>query len=206
MLNTADTRHFTGPALCFGKKLFGVDGKPLIVDKPSLLARYEALRRKEFDSLTSLLDTLGKIDGLPADQMNQARDALFHADHPFLIALIGAFNTGKSSLINALIGKSILDVGAIPTTTKIAILRHGPSIQRSQSGDVATIFYPAPLLEQVSLVDTPGLASVVKTHGEVTRRVLHRADLVLMVMMATQAMSASDVEYLRSLRAYGKRV
>jgi len=178
----------------------------VILDKPSLLARYEIFRRKEFERLTALLDTLGQIDGLPADQMDQARDALFHADHPFLIVLIGAFNTGKSSIINALVGEPILSVGATPTTQKIAILRHGTTVQRSQAGEVETIFHPAPLLEQVSLVDTPGLESIYKAHDEVTRRFLHRADIVLMVMMATQAMSASNVEYLQSLRAYGKRV
>jgi small GTP-binding protein len=182
------------------------DETQVIADRPSLLARYEALRRKEFERLTSLLDTLGKIDGLPADQMDQARDALFHADHPYLIVLVGAFNTGKSSMINALIGKPVLDVGATPTTTRIAILRHGPVSQRLSAGEAETVFDPAALLEQVSLVDTPGLDSVFKAHDEITRRFLHRADLVLLVMLATQAMSASSVEYLQSLRAYGKRV
>jgi small GTP-binding protein len=180
----------------------------LIADKPGLLARYETLRRKEFACLTGLLDTLGKIDGLPAEQMDQARDALFHADHPYLIVLMGAFNTGKSSIINALIGQPVMDVGAIPTTTKIAILRFGtaPAVQRSLSGDVETVFFASPLLEQVSLVDTPGLDSIFKAHDETTNHFLHRADLVLMVMLATQAMSASNAEYLSSLRAYGKRV
>jgi small GTP-binding protein len=180
----------------------------LIADKPGLLARYETLRRKEFACLTSLLDCLGRIDGLPADQMDQARDALFHADHPFLIVLMGAFNTGKSSLINALVGQPVMDTGATPTTTRIAILRAGtaPAAQRSLSGDVETVFFPSPLLEQVSLVDTPGLDSVFRAHDETTKRFLHRADLVLMVMLATQAMSASNAEYLSSLRAYGKRV
>ena len=178
----------------------------MIPETKSLLARYEALRRKEFERLTALLDTLTKIDGLPADQMDQARDALFHADHPYLIVLIGAFNTGKSSIINALIGKPILDVAAIPTTTRIAIVRHGPAEQRAQSGEIETIFYPAPLLEQVSLVDTPGLESVFTSHDDTTRRFLHRADIVLMVMLATQAMSASNVEHLQALRAYGKRM
>jgi small GTP-binding protein len=177
-----------------------------VAEKPSLLTRYENLRRKEFEQLTGLLDTLGKVDGLPEDQMEQARDALFHTDHPYLIVLVGAFNTGKSSLINALIGEPVLGVGATPTTTKIAILRHGPAAQRMNAGQVDTIFHPSPLLERVSLVDTPGLDSVFKGHDEITRRFLHRADIVLLVMMATQAMSASNVNYLQSLRDYGKRI
>jgi small GTP-binding protein len=178
----------------------------LINAKPSLLTRYEALRRKEYERLTGLLDTLGRIDGLPDEQMDQARDALFHADHPFLIVLVGPFNAGKSTIINALIGQPVLDVGATPTTTKIAILRHGPDVQRLQAGEVETIFDPAPLLERVSLVDTPGLESVFKEHDQVTQRFLHRADIVLLVMPATQAMSARNIEYMQSLRSYGKRV
>ncbi len=172
----------------------------------SLLSRYEALRRKEFESLTGLIDTLGKVDGLPAEQMDQARDALFHADHPYLIVLIGAFNTGKSSIINALLGELVLGVGPTPTTDRIVILRQGASVQRIASGDVDTIFHPSPLLERVSIVDTPGLDSVFKGHDDTTRRFLHRADIVLLVMAATQAMSQSNLEYLQSLRAYGKRI
>src|SRR5581483_4972349 len=73
-------------------------------------------------------------------------------------------------------------------------------------GDVETVFDPSPILERVCLVDTPGLESVFKEHDQVTQRFLHRADMVLLVMPATQAMSARNVEYMQSLRAYGKRV
>ncbi len=177
-----------------------------ILNKPSLITRYETLRRKEFETLTGLVDALGKVDGLPANQMDQARDALFHADHPYLIVLMGAFNTGKSSILNALLGEAVLGVGPTPTTDRIVILRQGPSVQRIASGDTDTIFHPSPLLERVSLVDTPGLDSIFKGHDETTNKFLHRADIVLLVMLATQAMSQSNVEYLQSLRAYGKRI
>ncbi len=178
----------------------------MIIERPGLLTRYDNLRRKTFERLSKTVDTLGKVDGLPASQLEQARDALFHADHPYLIVLMGPFNTGKSSLINALLGASVLTVGATPTTDKISILRHGQTPQTMSGGEISTVFHPAPLLERVSLVDTPGLDSVFKGHDQITRRFLHRADLVLLVMLSTQAMSASNAEYLASLRDYGKRV
>ena len=172
----------------------------------TLIAKYESLRGKEHDALHALVDTLGKVDGLPAEQMDQARDALFHADHPFLIVLMGAFNTGKSSIINALLGDQALGVGPTPTTNQIVIIRHGPAFQRVMTGETDTVFHPSKLLEQVSLVDTPGVDSIFTDHDEMTDRFLHRSDIVLLVMLATQAMSQSSADYLRSLRAYGKRI
>lgn len=178
----------------------------MIAEKPSPLAHYEDLRRTQSERLTALLDTLGKVDGLSNDLMEQARDALFHADNPYLIVVAGAFNSGKSSLINALIGEPLLEVSATPTTSRIAILRYGPAAQKSGAGGSDTIFHPAPLLQRVSLVDTPGLDSVFKGHDAITQRFLHRADLVLLVLLATQAMSAANAAYLAALREYGKRV
>ena len=90
--------------------------------------------------------------------------------HPFLMVMAGPFGSGKSSVINALLGEEVMEVGPIPTTDHIVILRKGPDIQRTRAGDVETVFHPSPLLENLSLVDTPGLESVFRTHDEVTRR------------------------------------
>lgn len=171
-----------------------------------LLSHYETIRRQEHEQITELVDVLGRVDGLPDDQMEQARDALFHTNHPFLMVLVGPFSSGKSSVINALLGEEVMEVGPIPTTDRIVILRHGEDVQRSRAGDVETVFHPSPLLENLSLVDTPGLESVFRTHDEVTRRFLHRADVVLLVMIATQVLTASNLEYLQELKSYGKRV
>lgn len=171
-----------------------------------LLAQYEAIRRQEHEQITELLDVLGRVDGLPDSEMEQVRDALFHANHPFLMVMVGPFGSGKSSIINALLGDEVLDVGPIPTTDHIVILRRGEDLQRTRAGDIETVFYPSGLLENLSLVDTPGLASVFRTHDEVTRRFLHRADVVLLVMIATQVLTASNLEYLQQLKIYGKRV
>lgn len=170
-----------------------------------LLTQYEAIRRQEHEEVTALLDTLGRVDGLPDSEMEQVRDALFHANHPFLMVMIGPFGSGKSSIINALLGEEVMEVGPIPTTDRIVILRRGADVQRMRSGEVETIFHPSPLLENLSLVDTPGLESVFRTHDEVTRRFLHRADVVLLVMLATQVLTAGNLTFLQELKVYGKR-
>lgn len=169
---------------------------------------YEAIRRREYELITHLLEVLPKVDNLPDDRLGQMRDALFHADHPFLVVLVGPFSSGKSSILNALLGQpDLLAVGPVPTTDRISILRWGEHPERmSSAGEVDTVFYPSPLLQKVSLVDTPGLESIFKKHEETTRKFLHRADVVLLVMLATQAMTARNVEYLQTLKEYGKKV
>lgn len=173
-----------------------------------LALEYEAIRRREYELITRLLDVLPTVDNLPEERLAQVRDALFHADHPFLVVLVGPFSSGKSSIINALLGQpDLLAVGPVPTTDRISILRWGENAERMTSaGEVDTVFYPSPLLQKISLVDTPGLESIFQKHEETTRRFLHRADVVLLVMLATQAMTARNLEYLQTLKEYGKKV
>lgn len=173
-----------------------------------LVTAYEKIRRREFELITDLLELLPKIDALGEDRVAQVRDALFHADHPFLMVFIGPFSSGKSMLINALLGETdLLPVGPVPTTDRISILRWGEDTQRMDSGgEVDTVFYPSPLLKKVSFVDTPGLESIFKDHEEITRGFLHRSDVVMLVMLATQAMTQRNLEFLQKLREYGKKV
>lgn len=175
--------------------------------KNSLAGRFEALRTREHALITGLLEVLPRIDGLNPELIAQTRDALFHADTPFLVVLLGPFSAGKSSLINALLNQpALLKTGVTPTTGQITILRYGDEVQRIDAGDTVNLLAPAPLLKTVSMVDTPGLESIFKTHDEVTRKFLHRSDAVLLVMLATQAMTARMAEYLSTLKAYGKSV
>lgn len=173
-----------------------------------LATSYEAIRRREYELITGLLELLPKIDTLEEDRVKEVRDALFHADHPYLMVFVGPFSSGKSSLINALLGDDdLLAVGPVPTTDRISILRWSEEAQRMDSaGEVDTVFYPSPLLQKVSFVDTPGLESIFQKHEETTTRFLHRSDVVMLVMLITQAMSNRSVEYLQKLRSYGKRV
>ncbi|MDX2075931.1 MAG: dynamin family protein [bacterium] len=173
-----------------------------------LVTAYEAIRRREYEVINDLLTVLPKIETLGEERVAQVRDALFHADHPYLMVFVGPFNSGKSSLINALLGTDeLLTVGPVPTTDRISILRWGIDTQRMESGgDVDTVFHPSSLLKKVSFVDTPGLESVFQKHEETTRKFLHRSDVVVLVMLATQAMTQSNIEYLQQLREFGKKV
>lgn len=174
----------------------------------TLLQDYEQLRRREHDAITALLNPLPRIQGLDESVIAQARDALFHADTPYLMVFMGPFSSGKSSILNALLGnENLLAVGPTPTTDRITMLRWGESVERITSGgETDTVFHPSPLLKKISMVDTPGLESVFNEHETATKRFLHRSDTVVMVMLATQAMSARNLDILKTLKSYGKNL
>lgn len=183
---------------------------PLLTDNldPKIMEDYQLLRRRQAEVINDLLSVLPKVDNLKAQYVQQVRDAQFHADHPFLMVFVGAFSSGKSSLINALLGQpALLRIGPTPTTDHISILRYGdndtPLLSPNQ---IETVFYPSPLLEKISIVDTPGLESIFKQHEETTQNFLHRADSVIFVMLATQAMTQGNLETLQMFKAYGKKV
>jgi GTPase SAR1 family protein len=47
-------------------------------------------------------------------------------DERLTLVVLGEFNHGKSTFINALLGKPILPAGITPTTAVLSLLRHGP--------------------------------------------------------------------------------
>ena len=68
----------------------------------------------------------------------------------------GEFNSGKSTVINALLGERYLKEGVVPTTNEITFLRYsdldGKDLQRCERHpDGQLICYlPAPILKEVS--------------------------------------------------------
>ena len=172
------------------------------------MTEYEGIRRREYEMITDLLEVLPRIESITEGNVAQVRDAMFHADYPYLGVFVGPFSSGKSSIINALLGeKDLLRVGPTPTTDRVTLLRWGEGTEDMKSaGEVDTVFHPSPLLKRVSFVDTPGLESIFRDHEDATQRFLHRSDTVFMVMLATQAMSAKNLESLKRLKDYGKNI
>jgi hypothetical protein len=48
----------------------------------------------------------------------------------FNLVVLGEFKRGKSTLINALLGRDVLPMGVVPLTSAVTIMRHGPRDRR----------------------------------------------------------------------------
>jgi len=149
------------------------------------------------------LDALARV-GIQTEALQQA---LLDLEGPFLLVVAGEFNSGKSSLLNALLGSDFLKEGVTPTTERIHLISYGPEARlQPQSPEVALVELPHPLLKEVRLVDTPGTNAILQHHQVLTQKFLPRADLILFVTSADRPFTQSEADFLGFIRAWGKKV
>ncbi|HEX6287862.1 MAG TPA: dynamin family protein, partial [Herpetosiphonaceae bacterium] len=179
----------------------------LLGRKKMLGERQEALLAQERELLNRLREALsGFVDTMPSDQRT-LDEAIVHLDELFLLVVAGEFNSGKSSFINALIGEIVLREGVTPTTDRINILKYGPeAAERLREEFVLEILYPADVLREIHIVDTPGTNAVIRRHEELTRDFIPRSDLVLFVTSADRPFTESERAFLEQIREWGKKI
>jgi GTP-binding protein EngB required for normal cell division len=155
-------------------------------------------------------------------------------DRPLLVAVMGEFNAGKSSFVNALAGADVAPTGVTPTTATVNVLRYGAEpaarvvghdggtrplaasdVARFLTGlrpdearaiRIVEIFLPVETLRRVEIVDTPGLNSILAEHEKVTREFLQEADAIVWVFAIGQAAKATEKAALELAHGAGKRV
>lgn len=151
-------------------------------------------------------DALVQSDGAREDVERLAR-LVHEMDELFLLVIVGEYNAGKSTFINALLGDDVFETGDLPTTRAISILRHGDPRPPEAIGDHTYLHhYPLDVLRDLEIVDTPGTNSIERMEEEITRGFVPRADLVLFVTSLLQPLTASELAFLAVIREWGKKV
>ncbi len=179
--------------------------------------------------VTSALGELGELaSSLGAKSLSEriARDLVKKlTEDRFHLVVVGEFNHGKSSFVNALLGREALAVGVTPTTATIHHLRYAEHPEATvvytdgtREGvafdDVKTfavgggkdparidfieLGYPAPILkERILLVDTPGVNDLSHQRADITYSYIPRADAVLFLLDAGQILKESERVFLQ---------
>ena len=154
---------------------------------------------------------------------DRVRDGLFY------VACVGQFKRGKSTLLNALVGESVLPVGVVPVTAVVTVVRHGErrsarvrfaagGWQEIATADLAQfvteeqnpengkgvaaveVFVPSELLASgMCLVDTPGIGSVFVGNTEATRAFVPHVDAALVVLGADPPISADELTLVQEI-------
>lgn len=151
----------------------------------------------------------GWVGRLGAEESLSRALAASHAQlgGTFLLVVVGEFNSGKSSFVNALLGRALLEEGVTPTTSRLALLRHGdPAARHLRPDGVEVVLEPLEPLREVAIVDTPGTNAVLREHEALTREFVPRADLVLFLTSADRPYTETERAFLEALREWGKKV
>ena len=139
---------------------------------------------------------------------NSIPDLLNQSDRIALVGFLGHFSSGKSSLINALLGISTnqnpgyrRDVGLHPTDTRITLITHRDHAQSAKGSAytatdaVDVVHGPAlPFLEHATLVDTPGLGNEEAEH-EAVARFLHLCHVLVITIDGRRPFADKDKDF-----------
>jgi GTP-binding protein EngB required for normal cell division len=188
----------------------------------------DAFREKKLDVTLALRDLadIGKKVGAKslAERIEKSLVVKLEEDR-FHLVVVGEFNHGKSTFVNALIGQTTLATGVTPTTAAIHHLKWSAEPEATvvyTSGkrdsipfgsvkgfavgggtsaddvDYIEVGYPAPLLkERILLVDTPGVNDLSLQRADITYSYIPRADAVLFLLDAGQILKESERQFLQ---------
>ncbi|MFC4452602.1 dynamin family protein [Deinococcus sonorensis] len=159
-------------------------------------------------SLLADLQAFLSAQGAPPEAVQHARQAVANLDESFLLVVVGEFNAGKSSFVNALLGDAVLPEGVTPTTDRIYVLLHGERSEPEATRDpfVVRLRVPLTVLDGVALVDTPGTNAIVRQHQVLTEGFLPRADLLLFLTSADRPFTESERQFLSLAARWGRSV
>ena len=175
------------------------------------------------DELLLLAD--GLLAETPRRHLAAARTRL--VEDRFNLVVLGEFKRGKSTLINALLGRDVLPTGVVPLTSVVTTISAGDrdrlrvyfkdgTVQERPLGELAEYVTEADnpanrlgveqarveidhdlLRTGLELVDTPGIGSIHSHNTEVARGFLPRVDAALCVLDAGQPLSEAERELFR---------
>lgn len=171
-----------------------------------LTAAEQTLLADERASLSRLQTALARFGDSGPDQL-ALEHSIRRLDELFLLVVVGEFNSGKSTFINALVGQRVLEEGATPTTRRIHVLKYGPEISHSVlDAAVDVVTAPAGMLRQIHIVDTPGTNAIFRDHEALTVDFVPRADFVLFVTSADRPFTETERGFMESIREWGKKI
>jgi GTP-binding protein EngB required for normal cell division len=183
------------------------------------------------DGASRLLRLAGLAQELGAEPVaEEARElAARVSEGRFYVACIGQFKRGKSTLLNALVGHTVVPTGFVPVTAVPTVIRFGDDLharvrirdgswrdvdlsdlkeyvteelnpENKKAVDGAEVFVPSPLLSSgMCFVDTPGLGSVFTGNSATTQAFIPHIDAGLVVVGADPPIAGEELALVESI-------
>ena len=160
--------------------------------------KYSDIVREEKLLIESLEDEIKKLSS--QELLTRLEALKENLDNLFSIVFIGEFSTGKSSIINALLGKEILSEGITPTTDAITILRFSDVEGQDTLDGNRVLSLSEERLKGIYIVDTPGTNVTLEQHEKLTHEFIPRADIVFFTIGAERAVTGSEARLIEFIK------
>lgn len=151
------------------------------------------------DRLDSLL---GRVQALAthinnADLQRTTHNLRRNINEPFLFVVVGEVKAGKSSFVNALLEAEVCATDIEPCTDSIQQIVYAEVAFTEQvEPSLRKIGRPIPILQDISVVDTPGTNTVIDEHQIITERYIPNSDLTFFVLFAKNPYQKSAWDFL----------
>ena len=152
-------------------------------------------------------------------------------DQQITVSVIGQFKRGKSTLVNAILGDSLLPVGIVPVTSAVTRIKYGEkaAIVHFNNGvvknieveqlsnyiseeenpenelgvDSVTLFTPSPFLKSgLTFVDTPGVGSIHKHNSDAAYAFVKESDAVIFMLSVDSPINEIEINFLKNAKEY----
>ncbi|WP_017297939.1 dynamin family protein [Nodosilinea nodulosa] len=118
-------------------------------------------------------------------------------NEPFLFVVVGEVKAGKSSFVNALLDAEVCATDIEPCTDSIQqIVYADEEFVEQVEPSLRKIGRPIPILQDISIVDTPGTNTVIAEHQIITERYIPNSDLTFFVLFAKNPYQKSAWDFL----------
>ncbi len=181
----------------------------------------------ELAKLAEISTYLGEMD--TTSLLNKMQEMLSKGN--YVLTVMGQFSVGKSTLINALVGKAVLPVNKTETTAVVTYLKYDTedhaelvyadgTVKACSIEDTLSLEQNTDTPEQLAqletiniylqndlfksgliIADTPGVNTILKEHTEKTVQLFETSSRILYVVSG--AMRKFDSEFLQSLQERG---
>ncbi|MFO0758185.1 MAG: dynamin family protein [Byssovorax sp.] len=202
-----------------------VVGAKAVGDQTTASPAPQAAWGEIFHQLRQIARALDRLDLAGA-----VETLVIERERPLRVAVVGEFNAGKSTFLNALLGEDVAPTGVLPTTATLhwvawapdpfarIMVRGAPdrvvphdelkatlTELAAEKAKVERVFIYAPIerLKRVEILDTPGFNAPDPDHLAAARQAFEEAQVAIWLLDATHALKETERKVLAEIQGLG---